>query len=305
MRTLDNSLLLQSSQREFCKNSISQNSLMRQNNYKQDIAIFDMGFYKRGQVALFVIIAIVIVSILLIFVFFEDIKPIIPSAGTSEFSPKAYLASCVNPSIQESISFLGKNAGYKNISEGSVKYDGEDYKYLCYRAGYYQTCIVQQPFIKNNFENYLTAEVEPKIEDCIAKLKQEYEAKGYEVKTGRARARLEIIPSAIKIEYDAPMTTTKDGVSKTFTGFDVKINSEMHELLYIAQSIIDYESTFGDSETTLYMQYYPNIVIDKIRLSDGTNIYKLKNALTKEEFRFASRSMAWPAGYGISEIYKA
>jgi hypothetical protein len=276
---------------------------MRQNNYKQEIAIQNMWKDKRGQVALFVIIAIVIVSILLIFVFFEDIKPIIPSAETKEFSPKTYLASCIGPSIQERVNALGKTAGYKNITEGSAKYNGEDYKYLCYQSGYYKTCIVQQPFIKNNFESTLSSEVEAKINECVDKLKQDYETRGYEVKAGRAKAKLEIIPSAIKIEYDAPMTITKEGVSQTFTGFDVKINSEIHELLYIAQSIVDYESILGDSETTLYMQYYPNIIIDKKGLSDGTTIYKLANALTKEEFRFASRSLAWPAGYGISEIY--
>ena len=76
----------------------------------------------------------------------------------------------------------------------------------------------------------------------------------------------------------------------------------MYDLIMTSVSIIDYESTYGDSETTLYMQYYPDLKIEKTKLSDGTTIYVLTNVISKESFTFASRSLAWPPGYGIEEV---
>ena len=43
--------------------------------------------------------------------------------------------------------------------------------------------------------------------------------------------------------------------------------------------------------------FYPDLVIDKIKRDDGTTVYIIENADLKTKFQFASRSMAWPAGY--------
>jgi hypothetical protein len=47
------------------------------------------------------------------------------------------------------------------------------------------------------------------------------------------------------------------------------------------------------------MQYYPDLKIEKTKLSDGTTIYILSNVVSKDRFTFASRSLAWPPGYGL------
>ena len=75
----------------------------------------------------------------------------------------------------------------------------------------------------------------------------------------------------------------------------------MYELLFTAANIIDFESSLGDSATELYLQYYPDIKIYKNNLGDGSTIYKIENVISGESFTFASRSLAWPAGYGFDE----
>jgi len=67
-------------------------------------------------------------------------------------------------------------------------------------------------------------------------------------------------------------------------------------LLLTAVSIIEYESTFGDSETGLYISYYPNLKIDKTRRDDGSTIYQLSDVTTEDTFAFATRSLVWPQG---------
>ena len=65
---------------------------------------------------------------------------------------------------------------------------------------------------------------------------------------------------------------------------------------------MQFESVLGDSETTLYIQYYPDLKIEKIKRADEGTIYKLSNVVTGDEFTFASRSLNWPAGYGLEEL---
>ena len=77
------------------------------------------------------------------------------------------------------------------------------------------------------------------------------------------------------------------------------MRSEMYGLLMIATSIIDYESTYGDSETSIFIQYYPSLIIEKTKLTDGSKIYVVRDVTTHESFTFASRGLSWPAGYGI------
>ena len=78
------------------------------------------------------------------------------------------------------------------------------------------------------------------------------------------------------------------------------MKSEMYDLLFIATNIVEHESQVGGSATELYLQYYPDLKIEKIKLTDGTTIYQLSNVVTGEQFSFASRSLAWPAGYGLN-----
>tara|TARA_Y100000034_G_scaffold75151_1_gene90249 strand:+ start:1083 stop:1844 length:762 start_codon:yes stop_codon:yes gene_type:complete len=253
-----------------------------------------MELNKRGQVAIFVIVAIVIVGLIVLGVMFY---PEIQGVLGVELNPQSYLKGCVEPIVVEGVALLSKQGGYQN-PEGFIVHDGEKVKYLCYTNADYETCVVQEPAVKDRFESELKAIVEPRAVECGRNLKAEYESRGYGVSAGNVDAEVSIVPDKIGIKFVAPMTITKD-TSETFREFDVEIDSEMYELLYTAQSIVDFESEYGDSETTLYLQYYPELKIEKNKLGDGTTIYKLSNVITEEEFTFASRSLAWPPGYGV------
>ena len=266
---------------------------MSRNNYKCKTSGLSMQA-KKGQVAIFVIIAIVIVgAILLIFLY-----PKIPILSqNSELSPVAYLKSCITPEINKDVLLLSKNGGYAN-PEGVLDYQGDKIKYLCYTSEYYKTCVVQQPLIKEHFEQELNTLVHSKVNDCVQSLKQEYINRGYDITLGNIESKTSINPDNILVSITSPITVSKAGASQTFNGFDVQIGSKMYDMLMITVSIIDYESTLGDSETTLYLQYYPDLKIEKVKFSDGSKVYTLTDVVSDESFRFASRSLAWPPGYG-------
>jgi len=262
-------------------------------NYKEKYCKKGMD-NKRGQVAIYIIVALVIVGIILVLYLFPSVRTTISGA---EFSPNSYLKSCVEADVKTAVTELAQNGGYSK-PEGTILYQGKQIKYLCYSSDNYKTCTVQQPMIKSNFEKELSAIVTPKANDCVKQLKAEYESRGYSVSAASANSQVSIIPGSVRIDFIAPMSITKDS-TETYNGFDVEVDSEMYDLLMTAQSVIEFESTYGDSETTLYLQYYPDLKMEKVVLSDGSTIYKLSNVNTKEEFVFASRSLVWPPGYGL------
>jgi len=75
----------------------------------------------------------------------------------------------------------------------------------------------------------------------------------------------------------------------------------MYDLVMISTSILNFEARYGDSNPLSFMVYYPSLWIDKLKQGDGTKIYILTDLNTGESFTFASRSLSWPAGYGIGE----
>lgn len=250
---------------------------------------------KKGQIAIFVIVAIVIVGLILLLFLYPRLPT---SLGGSDVAPVPFLKSCVEPILQKNIVSLSATGGYAN-PDAFLQYKGEKIEYLCYTSENYKTCIVQQPLVKEHFERELDNLTKENVSSCVQSLKQAYEARGYTVNLGSVDSKTSINPEGILVSITTPMTVTKAGSTKSFSGFNIQTESKMYDLLMIAVSIIDYESTLGDSETTLYLQYYPELKIEKTKLDDGSKVYRLTDVVTNESFRFASRSLVWPPGYGL------
>jgi hypothetical protein len=50
------------------------------------------------------------------------------------------------------------------------------------------------------------------------------------------------------------------------------------------------------------MNYYHDLKVEKKKQLDGTNIYILTDRNNENKFQFASRSVAWPPGYGAEGV---
>ena len=251
--------------------------------------------WKKGQIAIFVIIALAIVGAIIVIVSYPQISTIV---SPKEISPQSYLSSCIEPDVKEAVEALARQGGEGNPS-GYINYLNTKVKYLCYTSEYYKPCLIQQPLLISHFEDELSGILTPKAEQCAKSLINEYEKRGYSVSASKINSVVSLGSGKVKIGFLMPMTITNEETSKTFNGFDVSIENKIYDLLSIATSIVDYEATYGDSETTTYIGYYPDLKIEKIKLEDGVKIYKLTNVLTDEMFQFATRSLVWPPGYGL------
>ena len=108
---------------------------------------------------------------------------------------------------------------------------------------------------------------------------------------------VELLPKRIVVTFNRSLTLTKEE-SQKYSSFVVILNNNLYELVSIANSILNWEARYGDSETTTYMDYYHDLKVEKKKQSDGTTIYILTDRNNQNKFQFASRSIAWPPGIG-------
>ena len=252
---------------------------------------------KRGQVTIFIIIAIIIIALaFLIYSFYPQIKSTI---GAEEKNPVSYIQTCLEDKIKDVATELSLQGGSMS-PENYVLYEDEEIEYLCYTNEYYKNCVVQQPMLKRHVELEINKEIESTVSSCFASMKDSYEKKGYDVVLKTGDKRIELLPKRIVGTFNYSLTLTK-GDTQKYDSFVVIVNNNLYELVSIANSIIEWETTYGDAEVTTYMTYYPDLKVEK-KSGNGGKIYILTDRNTGSKFQFATRGQIWPAGYAISTI---
>jgi len=255
----------------------------------------------RGQVTIFIIVGVLIVlAAVLAYLFFPQIRPI-----SVIDSPVGFIENCVGEKVNEIVGKIGSQGGSLE-PEKSTLYQNSEVEYLCYTGEYYLNCVVQQPMLKQHVESEIEKALIPEVNRCLSDFKETYENKGYSVDIRRTAGDIlvELAPKNVVVNIRAPITLTKESTT-SLEGFNIRIKNEIYDLVLIAMSITNWEARYGDSETTTYMTYYPNIKVEKILRSDGTKIYVLSNRDNPEnKFQFASRSVVLPPGYGGDDILR-
>jgi hypothetical protein len=252
---------------------------------------------KRGQVTIFIILGIIIVVLgILIFMFYPAIK----SWFGDTKNPNEFIQICVEEEIKNSVEDLSLRGGSID-PEHYILYQGERIEYLCYTGEYYKTCIMQQPMLKKHIESEIKEKIEDVVKECFDEMETNYRKRGYDVILKRNGYEIELSPEKINANFDYSLTLKKED-SEEFDSFKVVLNNNLYELVSIANSILNWEARYGDSETTVYMNYYQNIKVEKKKQTDGSTIYILTERDTDNKFQFASRSVAWPPGYGSTKI---
>ena len=250
---------------------------------------------KRGQVTIFIIIAIIIIVIgVLIYLFLPQIKSWISPESKN---PSAFLQNCLEDEIENTVETISLQGG---SMEPELFYPYQDNKieYLCYTNEAYRTCVVQQPMLKNHIESEIKVEISEEVDTCLGDLKNSFENDGYKVDIEDGDVVVEILPERIVTTLTHKLTLTR-GETRRYDSFKISLNSNLYNLISIARSIIDWEAAYGDVETTTYMDYYHDLKVEKLNQMEGSTVYILTNRDTGEKFQFASRSVAWPPGYGL------
>jgi hypothetical protein len=256
---------------------------------------------KKGQVTLFVIIGIfIVVAAVLIFLFYPKIKVIL---GFETQTPSEFLSSCIQEDLNNALEKITMQGG-SLIPNHYILHNGYKIQYLCYTREYYQTCVMQQPMLKEHIEKEINNAIQDSAVICLDSLEKNFKGRGYEVSLNSGEMEVELLPKRIVLDFNSPFTLRKGEDIQRFKILSVVINNNLYELVSIANSILNFETRFGDSETTIYMNYYRDLKVEKLKQSDGSTIYILTDRNNpKNKLQFASRSLAWPPGFPDEVIF--
>jgi hypothetical protein len=256
-------------------------------------------FSNKGQVTIFIIIAIIIVGAVVLIYFLAPKTKV--GTGFDANNPVGFIQNCLQDEIGKTVDLVSSQGG--SINPGfSYTYQGEKVEYLCYTSEYYRTCVVQQPLLKQHIESEIKDGISGKAEACFNSLQENYKNEGYTVNLQIGKTTVELLPKRVVTRFDNYTLTISKGDTARYNSFNVVLNNNLYELVSIANSIIDWETRYGDAETTIYMSYYKDLKVEKLKQQDGTTIYILTDRNIGNKFRFASRSVALPPGYGINGI---
>lgn len=245
----------------------------------------------KGQVTIFIVIALIIVAGLLI-IFLIWRKPTL--TVFPETNPSAYIEKCMKDYGKEAIEILSEQGG--DIEpEGSIRYKDKNITYLCYNANYYVPCVNQRPMLIEHIEQEITNYLEPKMRSCFSSLRDELEKRGYTVSMGEMNIVTGLQTRKVSITAERSLKLTKNNEVRNFEKFKASLANPIYDLAKIAMEISNQESHYCNFDVLGFMILYPKYDIKKFREDDST-IYILKEVASGEEFTFAIRSCAVRAG---------
>jgi len=244
---------------------------------------------KRGQVSVFIIVALVLVAIIVIIFLARNQLTSIISGET----PIDQFKTCVKKATTEGINLLETQGGAIEPTNYYL-YKGNKIDYLCYIEQDYKQCIMQKPLLKQAIETELKTFIQPKVQGCLNFLKQDLS--GSEVEFNQPEIEIELFPNNLLINLNnIDLTISKDS-TQTYNELKIDQKTKLYDLVMISSSIANWEARYGKAEIMNYMIYYPSIKVERFPQEEGTNIYILTNTKTQDKFMFASRSMTIPVG---------
>jgi len=250
----------------------------------------------KGQVTIFIILAVLIVGIAILLYF------IIPRAEVTtvfeEKNPNAFIQTCLEDKIEDTVELISLQGGSLE-PEHYIVHQDDTVEYLCYTNEYYRGCVMQQPLLKQHIESEIKSGIEIFVGDCFNALKESYEEKNYNVGLEPGLTNVELLPKRVVASFNYVLTVSRAQTDR-YDSFSVVLNNNLYELVGITNSILEIEALYGEAETTLYMNYYQDLKVEKLKKSDGSTVYILTNINNGKKFQFALRSGVLPPGYRTS-----
>ena len=217
---------------------------------------------KRGQLTVFVIVAIVLIAAVALF--FAIRGNIFVSQIPSSLEPVyTTFVSCLEEDTLTGIDTLESQGGYIELPDFSPGSDfmpfssqldflGNPIPYWYYVSG--NNITREQIPSKNEMEEQIANFVEQRIRNCAF---DSYYDEGFEIFIDAGGARARILNNRVDVSLNADLTIRKGDESVVVGNHDVSVNSELNSLYDSAKKVYDFE------QENLFLENYG---IDALRL---------------------------------------
>ncbi|MEX0920784.1 MAG: hypothetical protein WDZ62_00795 [Candidatus Pacearchaeota archaeon] len=226
---------------------------------------------KKGQVTIFIIIAILLVAGILTYIFLRDSSQI--SEIPEEFQP-AYLAfqTCLESSILTGTDILKTQGGYIYLPDfepgsphmpfsSNLNFAGNQIPYWYYVSG--NNLPREQVPSKTDMEEHLEEFLESKIENCNF---DSYYEQGFEISWSDPSSKVTIEDDFIGVDLEMNLDINNGGRSVLVRNHEINVNSNLGNLYDIALEV------YEEEQETLFLEDYGMDVLWNYAPVDGTEI---------------------------------
>jgi Tfp pilus assembly protein PilE len=257
--------------------------MIRKNNLKN----------KKGQLSLFVIVALMIVVIIAA-VFLIIKKPGATISATED--PQAYIRSCVEKQLVIIEKQIFDNNGYFEVSKNFMIYYGKKVPYLCRSSEFYTPCMNQEPMMIEKIRKEIDTRITKESEACFDNLLKELNRKGYATKTNATLLDIKFEGNKLIANIEKPIVAKKGEETKVYNNFATEIQSPIYLIITTSQRVVDYESALCEFNNVNWMMNFKDVSVKRFVTSDGTKVYEVKDKPSSKKINFAVRSCIFPAG---------
>mgnify|MGYP001571484839 CR=1 FL=1 len=248
---------------------------------------------KKGQITIFVIIALIIVAIIII------LFVILRTPFTQKISvenPRIYLEDCIKKSLEKNEKLILDKNFYLNLDHNFVLYSKEKVPYLCISGQFYAPCINQEPMLIEFVRKEIESLTHKDAEICFSDLIDQLRKSDYKVQESDMTFSIILQDKIILADIKKEIIIEKNEDKRVVEIWDTKISSSLFQFLDTARNIVNFESTLCEFDSLNWMRYYSDILIKKFVASDQSKIYSLEDKLTEQEVKFAVKTCVLPAG---------
>jgi hypothetical protein len=246
----------------------------------------------KGQVTIYIIIAILIISAIVL-IFFVLFQP--PQIQIHESNPVPFIESCARKATEDALEIMLPQGGF--IEPGNYKiYQNTKIEYLCDNTGNYLPCVNQHPVFIQTLESEIHNYIQPIIQQCFIDLRNNLQDRNNQVELGRLNINVDLGPERAKLNIQRQLTISKGQVTQTFSNFKTEILTPIYDLASVANEIASQEAKYCYFEYVGYMVLYPKFDIKAFTMSDSTAIYTIEDKPSRKIMNIAIRSCAIPPG---------
>jgi len=184
---------------------------------------------KRGQVAVFVIVAIAVVVIIGGVVIFMSKEGGFESLLDTD-PIKNYIDQCLEEASKNSVYFVGLQGGYYNKQVDSRDYFGKTIPYYWYDK---TDQVPDLATVENEMSNY----IQDNVEYCVSNF-EIFGESGFEFKAGDIDVKAKLSEGGLEVDMGYPVVVKKDGKTEEFKKFETVVNTNFKVLYDSSISII-------------------------------------------------------------------
>jgi hypothetical protein len=249
---------------------------------------------KRGQVAIFVIIAIILI-VGIGFIFFLRGGGISSDVADSS-NVEQYISRCVRESTKKTLDKITPQGGFAAPTDYKT-YEDVKATYICKNVNYYEACINQYPQYLKSVEKEITTEVNKYLGGCFAALEGELKRQNYDVSYSTPTLKIVMKPDFVDAIVSTKMSVSKNGKTQSYNDFTVRVNSPIYLLTSTAQIIASQEAQYCYFEFLGYSLLHPELTVKEFSMSDATRIYTIADTKTNTKMNIAIKGCTIPAGF--------